>query len=170
MALSFVADSMLGRLARWLRALGYDTLYDASWEDHFLARLAQEEGRILLTRDVALAQRVGARAIWIESETLGLQLAQLRAVLNVRAVAPFSRCLCCNALVRPATPMAVRCRVPEYVYATQSTFYACPDCGRVYWPGTHWARMRAIIAAWEAEGILERPSAGAIPDGDANPA
>lgn len=169
MALSFLVDSMLGRLARWLRALGYDTLYDPSWEDRYLAYIAQEEGRILLTRDAALAQRVGARAIWVESEMLTAQVAQLRAHLNLRAVAPFSRCLRCNTIVRPVAPIAVRSRVPSYVYATQSAFYVCPDCGRIYWPGTHWERMRAIIAMWEAEGILERAPEAPSSHSEANP-
>ncbi len=168
MALSFVADSMLGRLARWLRALGYDTLYDASWEDGALVRIAHQEGRFLLTRDLALAQRAGAWAIVIESEALVEQLAQLRAILGVRAVAPFSRCLCCNAIVKPISPWAVRERVPTYVYATQSAFYICPNCGRVYWPGTHWERMRANIATWEAKGVLARSAEGS-PSGGAEP-
>ena len=169
MALSFVADSMLGRLARWLRALGYDTLYDASWEDEALVRIAHQEGRLLLTRDGALAQRAGAQAILIESEVLVEQLAQLKATVNVRAVAPFSRCLCCNAVVRPISPWAVRERVPAYVYATQSAFFICPSCGRIYWPGTHWERMRAHISAWEAEGVLAQSAEDHPVEGTPNP-
>jgi uncharacterized protein with PIN domain len=133
----FVADAMLGRLARWLRALGYDTLYFRDAPDRRLLVVALAEGRRLLTRDAALARRAREAGLLLRTEDLD---AQIREVVRACGPAPrpaLSRCLECNGLLVASAPEAVRHRVPPYTLATQAAFRSCPDCARVFWAGTH---------------------------------
>lgn len=150
----FVVDAMLGRLAHWLRAMGYDTLYLGAAPDAELLALAQAEGRVLLTRDAALARAAGAAGRWVRAERLEAQLAEVVQALGL-APAPdawLSRCLECNALLEPRTAEAVRHAVPPRVLANAAEFWGCPGCGRVYWAGTHAAEMLARIAALVGRG------------------
>jgi uncharacterized protein with PIN domain len=137
----FVADAMLGTLAKWLRILGYDTLFDTTLNDNELVRLARAEDRVLLTRDRELAQRRGVQMILVLSEKLDDQVHQVLADLDLEPARAFSRCPVCNEPLEPLDPQAARARVPAYVAQTQRTFKICPVCRRVYWRGTHWQRM-----------------------------
>ena len=143
----FIADVMLGRLARWLRALGYDTAYDDAIEDAALVRRAVEEGRTILTRDRKLPRewRV-AGVLVLESER---PLDQLREVVARLGLAPpaelFTRCLVCNGELVRADAEAVGAQVPSAVRRSRRAFVRCPDCGRVYWEGSHTRRMRAAL-------------------------
>lgn len=141
----FVADAMLGKLARWLRILGYDTLYDAAWDDLELARISRAEGRILLTRDVPLSQRRGIQTLLIESEHPRQQLRQVFHCLDLNDALAYSRCPICNDALVSVPPGALRDRLPKFVLAQHGSFRECPQCGRVYWPGTHWEGMQAVL-------------------------
>jgi len=141
----FLADGMLGRLARWLRLLGYDTAYDNAADDLELARRARAEDRVLLTRDRELAARRGLRTLLIESEVLQEQVRQVQQVWGPAPDPALSRCSLCNALLEPAAHAEVAERVPPYVLRTQERFCVCPTCGRAYWAGTHVERMRQWI-------------------------
>jgi uncharacterized protein len=149
MSLRFVADAMLGRLAKWLRILGYDTLYDPSWDDARLVRLARSEDRVLLTRDLELARRKGACIVVIRSENLAEQLRQLQGQLTVSDVALMTRCPVCNDLLESISKDQAWGQVPPYIFVTQNEFRLCPTCNRFYWRGSHWARMRALVSGWE---------------------
>jgi uncharacterized protein len=138
---SFIADAMLGTLAKWLRILGYDTLFDPALDDYQLMRLARAEDRVLLTRDRELARRHGLRALLIESEHLDDQIRQVLANLDLEPGQSFSRCPICNEPLQPLDREAARARVPDYVAQTHETFKICPACQRVYWRGTHWQHM-----------------------------
>jgi uncharacterized protein len=141
----FVADAMLGRLARWLRILGYDTLYDVSWPDVYLVRLARAEDRMLLTRDYELAHRIHVLVTLIESECLTEQLAQLQRELAINCNnAP--RCPMCNSLLEPISKEEAWDKVPLFAYIDNEAFSHCPTCGRYYWPGTHWKRIRELLS------------------------
>ncbi len=140
-----LVDAMLGRLARWLRLLGYDTAYWRDGSDSDLIRQAHAEGRLIVTRDHQLAGRRGVRAILVASESLDEQLAELRVVLRSPEAEPFSRCPECNAKLEDLSCEAARDRVPPYVWHTQPLFRRCPGCGRVYWKGTHWPGMQARL-------------------------
>lgn len=140
-----LADGMLGRLARWLRLLGYDTAYENHADDLELARRARAEGRILLTRDRALAARKGLRALLIESEDVQEQVRQVVEMLGPPPNPALSRCSVCNTPLEPAAPHQVADRVPPYVLQTQERFGVCPKCGRVYWAGTHLEHMRRYL-------------------------
>jgi uncharacterized protein with PIN domain len=141
----FLADNMLGTLAKWLRILGYNTAYNPAWDDNDLARISRAEGRILLTRDVELSRRRGLRALLIESEVLEGQIAQVIREYGLSLANPFSRCPVCNTPLEPADRHDALGRVPSYVFCTKESFRYCPHCNQFYWRGTHWERMREKI-------------------------
>jgi uncharacterized protein with PIN domain len=147
-----VADSMLGRLARWLRALGYDTRYERGVPDRRLLAIALSERRCLLTRDVALARRARDAGLLVRAEDVDAQIREVTAALGLAGAVPLSRCLECNAPLVLAAPDAVRDRVPPYTFATQRAFRVCSGCGRVFWPGTHLAGIRRRLSPYLAGG------------------
>ncbi len=144
----FVADHMLGRLAKWLRILGYDTVYSPSLDDPDLVRISQAEGRLLLTRDTGIARRKGVDCLLVNSDKLDEQLAQVVRHCGLHLDGELmSRCLRCNEVLDEVHRETARDRVPPYVWQTQSQFRRCPACSRLYWRGTHWDKMRERIAA-----------------------
>jgi len=140
--LKLLADGMLGKLAKWLRLLGYDTAYDNAASDHQLARRARAEGRVLLTRDHELAGRRGLRTLLIQSEILEEQMQEVQDAFGPPPHPPLSRCAICNTALEKVSPSEIADRVPPYVLRTQSEFHHCPGCGRVYWPGSHVQMMQ----------------------------
>ena len=139
----FVADTMLGRLAKWLRILGYDTLYPGQESDQRLARIANEEGRVLLTRDTELASRKGFQKLLILSNHLSEQLAQVIEAFNLSTKnRTLSLCLLCNKPLGEIEKEEARDRVPPYVFKTHPRFYRCPACHKIYWSGTHLDHIR----------------------------
>lgn len=147
----FVADCNVGRLARWLRALGYDASYHARIEDAELVREAAAEHRVLLTRDRDLTRRrvvqTGVvRAILIRDDDVTAQLRQVFSELGLGLRESLTRCIECNAVLEDRVPAAVADRVPPYVRRTQTRYSECPQCGRVYWAGTHWRHMREVLS------------------------
>ncbi len=144
----FVVDSMLGRLARWLRAMGYDTLYLRHARDGDLVQIARNEGRRLLTRDGRLARSAADEAHLIRAEWLEAQLEEVVAAFGLDPEAdPLSRCLECNHLLTPLERGELRGRVPPHILASHRKFSGCPACGRVYWEGSHAQRMRDRLRA-----------------------
>jgi uncharacterized protein with PIN domain len=144
-----LADGMLGRLTKWLRILGYDTTYNPHLDDNELVRRARAEGRWLLTRDHELAGRPGVHSLLVESERLPAQIAQVRSRVGPATARPFSRCPVCNAPLVETSPQDVRGQVPPFVLQSHSRFRRCPSCDRIYWPGSHWRRMREQLARFE---------------------
>jgi uncharacterized protein with PIN domain len=140
-----IADAMLGKLARWLRILGYDTLYNPRWPDNELVRLARAEGRILLTRDVELARRRGVRMLFVVHDRVEAQLRQVVASLGLPADGQFSRCPVCNEPLEAVPKSWAWGYVPPYTFCTQREFRLCPRCNHFYWRGTHWQRMQRVI-------------------------
>lgn len=143
----FFADAMLGRLARWLRTLGFDCAYENEIEDQELVRRAVAEQRIILSRDRALQQEWHVTGIrLIESQDLREQLRDvLRSFGLVPALRLFSRCNACNHALRAASKDEVSERVPAHVQSTREVFFECPVCRRVYWEGTHTERIRRVV-------------------------
>jgi uncharacterized protein with PIN domain len=136
---------MLGRLAKWLRLLGYDTTYYSAASDPELARRARAEGRVLLTRDHELASRRGLQTLFITSEVLEEQVQQVIEFVGPPPRPPHSRCSVCNPTLDPVEPAEIADRVPPYVLRTQTDFRRCPGCSRVYWPGTHRQGMAQLL-------------------------
>lgn len=144
----FLCDEMLVRLARLLRAAGYDTsLASGGQSDDSLLEAARAEDRVVLTRDKRLAQRATPDAVLIAGASPAEEAASLAAALRIDwSLAPFTRCVADNAPLRPATPQEVA-RMPAQAQALPGPFRACPACGRLYWPGSHVRRMGERLAA-----------------------
>jgi len=143
----FLLDVHLGRLAAYLRMAGFDAAYSNSATDEQLAAASAAERRILLTRDTGLLKRAQVTHGYYVREAS--PPAQLREVVRrfdlARLVRPFTRCMADNAELQPAAKDDVRGRAPDQVLARCEEFHVCPACGRVYWKGTHYARMRKLI-------------------------
>jgi len=135
---AYIADVMLGKLARWLRILGYDVEYDSHAEDDDLADRVEETGRTLITRDSRLARRRAVRDQCVLL-TRNDPFDQLKECMPHLARPPglFTRCVVCNRILEAVDKNAVRSRVPPFVFRTQDRFVRCPACNRIYWPGTH---------------------------------
>jgi hypothetical protein len=141
---SFIADAMLGKLARWLRVMGCDVEYFRVIDDRELVDRAVRSGRLILTRDTLLVRRRGARTnhFFVQGNDYRDQVRQVAAAFAINPFAHFlSRCLECNALLENIAAERAAELVPPYVFATQQVFQGCPACGRLYWRGTHRARM-----------------------------
>jgi len=143
----FAADAMLGRLARWLRVLGFDTVHIPDVDDHDLVALADREGRILLTRDRHLVTYLRPRnSLLLQSLSPHEQLLEVAEACGIgMAEDLFTRCMVCNTELRQATEQEVATLVPDKARARPGPFLRCPGCGRVYWPGSHTRRMRRVL-------------------------
>lgn len=148
--LSFLADAHLGALARRLRLLGFDTLLATDGADRELAAIAAGQDRILLTRDRELLKhRQVRRGRFLRAQAPQAQLEELAQRYSLRgSEQPFSRCLECNGLLEPVPRTEVLASLPPAVAAGQQEFRRCSGCGRVYWPGSHWRRLSAVVAAF----------------------
>lgn len=139
---TFAADMMLGKLARWLRVLGYDVLYLNPVEDRELIGIARRGSRILLTRDTRLVKRRDAAPyLLVTKNDPREQVAEVIRRYPLDRGRFLSRCLCCNTLLINAVKDEIRNEVPDYVYFTTTQFGRCPDCRRVFWRGSHYESM-----------------------------
>ncbi|OAI41732.1 hypothetical protein AYO40_02475 [Planctomycetaceae bacterium SCGC AG-212-D15] len=147
----FACDAMLGGLARWLRAAGYDGCWQEGIDDWELVRLAQREGRVLLTSDTGIRRLGIVRDGEIPSLFIphGMskteQLAFVRRQLDLPLREP--RCMACGGYLTEVARESVRERVPTRTYAWQQHFHECTRCGRLFWQGTHWRRIAAGLAS-----------------------
>ncbi len=135
----FVADVMLGRLAKWLRIAGFDVLYSNKFSDDELIAISNNEKRVLLSRDTRLLIRKPVKDfIFLNSQEIQTQIRQVFDMLHISALSsPLTRCLACNESLVDAPRESVRQHVPPFVYETQSHFKSCPKCGKIFWAGTH---------------------------------
>jgi hypothetical protein len=145
----FVLDVHLGRLAAYLRLIGFDSLYPDDYEDANLARIAHDEARILLTRDRGLLKRsLVTHGYCLRSTDPAEQMVEVvRRFGLAGAIAPFRRCLTCNGDLAPVAPEEVRAALPEQTREAYREFARCGACGRIYWRGPHTARLTELIAA-----------------------
>jgi len=149
----FIADVMLGRLAKWLRILGYDTIYDSNYKDDDLFFRAHQEKRILLTRDSELAQRMNPKyCLFISEPSVRDQVKQVveHYCLNTKDYV-FTRCTLCNHLVKPISKKLVEGRVPDFVYNSIDEFYYCESCDKIYWAGSHIQQVRDLLSKLSLE-------------------
>lgn len=145
--LCFLVDHMLGRLVTWLRVLGCDTVFASTLDDSQIARIAQQQGRIVLTRDRELARRKNIRTILVDSERVDEQLAQVMRTCHLQLDRYSARCTLCNGVLEVLPKQQAEGSVPPYVFQTQEQFWRCTGCGHLFWQGTHWERMRERLAA-----------------------
>ena len=161
--MKFIADRMLGRLSRWLRLFGYDTLEirQQENEDDVLLDLAEKENRILISRDSPLIRKAIRKGIWaylIQSSKIIEQLREMRLEFKLSFEPEMNRCTLCNSIIRKMEPFEMEIlKTKEYVYPERlekgkgTEFWLCDNCGQVYWKGTHW---KSIM---ERVNILKNP-------------
>lgn len=152
MQTKFIVTHELGRLAKWLRILGFDTAYEEDKSKLVIRSL--REGRAILTRDTKMSRFTGVRIVRIKSdfveEALSQTINELGLKLNAEAI--FKICVLCNKTLEKAMPEEVEGKVPAYVFKTQKVFLRCPRCGKIYWQGTHWDMVSNFLKKIEARG------------------
>ena len=157
MEIRFIADSNAGKLARWLRMAGYDTLFFRDIEDIRLIEIALREGRVVLTRDTQLIKRRLAtngqlKILLLQDDNPKEQLCQVMKELRLDcSLRQFTRCLECNQSLISRSREEVKGLVPPYVFHTQTQYMQCPTCNRIYWRGTHWQRMKGELDRLKGE-------------------
>ena len=146
--MKFLADHMLGKLAKELRMLGYDTLYYRGENGYPFMKLAREEGRIILTRSRNLLPRKPEdRIVRITEDKPSLQLRELvqKGFISLNAEKLYSRCLLCNVLLDQISRDEAEGKVPDFIFYQQKEFSRCPQCRKIYWPGSHLDHMEKKV-------------------------
>ncbi|MBK0402419.1 Mut7-C ubiquitin/RNAse domain-containing protein [Adhaeribacter sp. BT258] len=145
--IKFVLDVHLGKLAKTLRMLGFDTVYQNDYADKVIAALAQNEDRIVLTRDINLLKiKTITWGYWLRSQHLEEQLTEVIRYFELEEkFAPFTRCLECNGLILPVEKQEVLNELPPNTRKYFQEFYLCENCRKVYWKGSHFERMQQFI-------------------------
>ena len=147
MEVKFIVDNNVGKLAKWLRIMGYDAVFFNAEDDSNMIATALAEGRVILTRDTQIMKRRVVtsgqlKAIFINSDKPEQQMHQIITTMNLNCqYRPFTICLECNQPLEKRSKQQVEDLVPPYVFQTQSQFVECPACHRIYWKGTHWQSM-----------------------------
>jgi uncharacterized protein with PIN domain len=137
----------VGKLARWLRMMGYDSLFFDGDDDGQMVKQALAEDRVIVTRDTGMMKRRvisngRLQAVLIDSEVPERQMQQLMSRFDLKdGSRPFTLCLECNQPLTDKSREEVAGRVPPYVFKTQTQYMECPVCHRIYWRGTHWQAM-----------------------------
>jgi uncharacterized protein with PIN domain len=143
--MKFIADRMLGKLAKGLRMLGYDTVYYRGEGTYPLIKMAREEGRIILTQNSKLIPKKPEDRIHrIMEDKPSLQLKELiqTKVISLNEKTLFSRCLLCNILLNGITREEAEGKVPDFIFFQQKKFFRCPQCLKIYWQGSHQENMK----------------------------
>ena len=147
MEIKFIVDNNVGKLAKWLRIMGYDALLVSEEDDSRMVKIALAENRVILTKDSQVMRRRlvtsgRLKAVLIKDDDIRAQLKQVVAALNLDYhFRPFSICLECNRKLIEKNKEALQDLVPPYVFKTQEQYMECPSCHRLYWRGTHWQAM-----------------------------
>jgi len=149
----FIADAHLGKLARYLRMLGFDTLYDNDLGDQSLAKISAEQHRILLTSDRALLMhRIVTHGIYVRKGTPLQQLKNLVSRLDLaNCICPFSRCMRCNGKLNAVAKSVIEDGLQANTRRVFNEFRQCQACGQVYWKGSHYQRMQQIIEGFRSD-------------------
>lgn len=141
--MKFIVDSMLGKLAKRLRLMGFDTYFDAAMDDREILKISKDEDRIIVTRDTQMANIHGANVLLIRSTDIHEQLKEISNLAKIKLdeKRSFSRCPECNTPVKEVGKEEVRKIVPEFVYKTLNNFSYCSKCKKAYWQGTHYEKL-----------------------------
>ena len=160
--MKFLLDSMLGKLARWLRMLGHDVTYNVKLDDSALLELARKESRTLLTKDLELYQRAITKTIdayYVKGKTESESLAELakRYNLTLQINMEKSHCPICNTLLKESPKERLKDELEKNTFIYYNKFWKCPNCGQIYWQGAHWKQITNTLnqAQQELEKIKE---------------
>lgn len=145
--MKFILTKELGRLANWLRLLGFDAEYFRQENMGSLILEALRDDRIILTRNQRLPKHTGIKIVLVKAEKIKEQIAEILTTLNIQINEKlmFSRCIICNTELISIDKKEVKDKVPEYVFSTQKDFVTCPECKRIYWQGTHWGNVNKTL-------------------------
>ena len=157
--MKFLADSMLGKLARWLRMLGHDVTYTIQLNDNDLLELAKKENRVLLTKDLELYKRANAKnldALYLEGKSESERLAEVakRYSLTLEIDMEKSHCPVCNTKLKATPKEQLSGEIEKNTFTYYDKFWKCPNCGQVYWQGAHWNQISKTLK--EAQAKLEK--------------
>ncbi len=143
----FILDVHLGKLAKLIRLLGFDTLYENDYDDIQIVEIAVSQKRTILTRDTGLLKRKEVtRGYFVRNIHAEEQLKEIILRFDLKnLIKPFSRCLICNNLLRPIPKKDILSRIPPKVKLFQNDFFICDSCNKIYWKGTHYKRMLEIV-------------------------
>jgi uncharacterized protein len=155
----FLADSMLGKLARWLRMLGQDVTYNVQLNDNALLDVAKKESRILLTKDLELYRRAAANgvdAFFVEGKSESERLAEVagRYGLTLAVDMEKSNCPVCNTKLKATPKKQLSSELQKKTFTYYDKFWKCPNCGQIYWQGAHWKQIASTLS--EAQKKLEK--------------
>ncbi len=157
--MKFLADSMLGKMARWLRMIGQDVVYDVELNDNELLELAKKENRALLTKDLELYQRAigrGIDAFYVEGKTESERLAELakRYGFALEMDMEKSNCSVCNTKLKATSKDQLSGELQKNTFTYYDKYWKCPNCGQIYWKGAHWRQISKTLS--EAQEKLEK--------------
>jgi uncharacterized protein with PIN domain len=152
--MKFLADEMLGKLARWLRFMGLDVIHRSPFPDDELIELARREGRIILTRDRKILEGPHGAGSIVEVEVMSvtkdLPFDQMAEIVRHFKLDPleraFTRCAVCNHPLVERGREELAGRVPPFVFANVTEYRECPGCGKIYWSGTHRRRIEGVLS------------------------
>lgn len=153
----FVIDTNVGRLARWLRMMGYDAVLFQELDDGLMVKLALAQGRIIITKDSEFMKRRAVtlrrvKAVLVTGDDPDQQMRKVISELNLDThFKPFTRCLECNTILLPRDRQGIESEVPPRVYEKQAQFMECPGCHRLFWQGTHWEDMCRKLEQFESQ-------------------
>ncbi|MEM3833638.1 MAG: Mut7-C RNAse domain-containing protein [Thermoprotei archaeon] len=148
--IKFLTDGMLGKLTRFLRILGFDTIYFRGTNDNELLTISQKDNRILITRDRELHQRaikMNIKSILITETSLKNQLLQIVSKLNISLDLDTAetRCPLCNTKLEHISKYEIKNKIPEKIFASHEEFWICKKCNKIYWMGSHWKSINKTI-------------------------
>ena len=159
--MKFIADRMLGKLAKGLRMLGYDTIYYRGEDAHQMIQWARQEGRVILTRNSKLIpKRPEDRIIRVTGDNPLLQLKELiqKGHISLDAETLLSRCLLCNVLIHEIPRGEAEGKVPDFIFYHHNSFYKCPQCMRIYWQGSHQKNMQKRVEELRISTKFQAPN------------
>jgi uncharacterized protein with PIN domain len=151
----FILDVHLGKLARYLRMLGFDTAYDRDMDSSTLIESSLRHERVILTRDLAiLKQNRVTHGYWLRHHEPRQQLQEILLALDLfRQLQPFTRCMHCNGPIHPVNKAVIEGRIDPNIFQRFREFWQCKDCGKIYWRGSHYESMLQLVSKLSQEYI-----------------
>ena len=157
--MKFLTDGMLGKLTRWLRMLGQDVIYSIKFSDSEFLELAKKDDRFLLTKDLELYKRAicrGLAAFYVEGKTESERLAEVAKRYDLQLTIDMLKSLCpiCNTKLKATSKEQISGELEKNTFIHYDKFWKCPNCGQIYWQGSHWIQINNNLI--EAQAKLQK--------------